>query len=500
MNGKITVVGGNNIITSNGGSISAMPRSGNMPSTYIPRPSDYRMSSKNVNTSSPSFTEKQIDCMKSSSLIRPLNSGAIPNMVRPNVGVSIGPSIENTYDMKNSFVADNMNGISSLGPSTLPKFQPSVAMPGSAANPIIQSFKPTQPTATMSPHMIQELSKWRRAQQAMFLSNAATVKGINFTHKVSQTPSWSAAPLTLGAVIRCTDVRPTSLAVESKLSNSIHPCLQSYSHSQLLKKAALIQKALLATASASASSEDPMAALPNKVSAKLRKRNLVSCSIPLLDLTDKYKRLKLQPRKDGKLLERNLRKSRITTCDSLNRKLKEINKSISSHSNDFFKFHRSRKTDVSRLARLVRDFIADKAKKKDKDEENAERARLAALRANDMVAYTALLEEKRNDRLKFLLDKTGDFMNQISGMIHDKRISDEGGISDTNLMLGGMNQSYYSSAHVKNESVKQPSILTGGHLKEYQLAGLQWLVSLYNNRLNGILADEMGLGKTASFP
>ena len=26
--------------------------------------------------------------------------------------------------------------------------------------------------------------------------------------------------------------------------------------------------------------------------------------------------------------------------------------------------------------------------------------------------------------------------------------------------------------------------------------GLNWLVSLYNNNLNGILADEMGLGKT----
>jgi SWI/SNF-related matrix-associated actin-dependent regulator of chromatin subfamily A protein 2/4 len=26
--------------------------------------------------------------------------------------------------------------------------------------------------------------------------------------------------------------------------------------------------------------------------------------------------------------------------------------------------------------------------------------------------------------------------------------------------------------------------------------GLEWLVSLYNNNLNGILADEMGLGKT----
>jgi ATP-dependent helicase STH1/SNF2 len=39
-------------------------------------------------------------------------------------------------------------------------------------------------------------------------------------------------------------------------------------------------------------------------------------------------------------------------------------------------------------------------------------------------------------------------------------------------------------------------MLDGGTLKEYQLKGLQWMVSLYNNRLNGILADEMGLGKT----
>jgi SNF2 family DNA or RNA helicase len=29
-----------------------------------------------------------------------------------------------------------------------------------------------------------------------------------------------------------------------------------------------------------------------------------------------------------------------------------------------------------------------------------------------------------------------------------------------------------------------------------QLKGLEWLVSLWNNNLNGILADEMGLGKT----
>lgn len=28
------------------------------------------------------------------------------------------------------------------------------------------------------------------------------------------------------------------------------------------------------------------------------------------------------------------------------------------------------------------------------------------------------------------------------------------------------------------------------------MMGLEWMISLYNNRLNGVLADEMGLGKT----
>ena len=42
----------------------------------------------------------------------------------------------------------------------------------------------------------------------------------------------------------------------------------------------------------------------------------------------------------------------------------------------------------------------------------------------------------------------------------------------------------------------QPSIITGTTLREYQLQGLNWMIHLYDNGINGILADEMGLGKT----
>lgn len=35
-----------------------------------------------------------------------------------------------------------------------------------------------------------------------------------------------------------------------------------------------------------------------------------------------------------------------------------------------------------------------------------------------------------------------------------------------------------------------------GELRDYQLKGVKWLISLYQNGVSGILADEMGLGKT----
>ena len=56
---------------------------------------------------------------------------------------------------------------------------------------------------------------------------------------------------------------------------------------------------------------------------------------------------------------------------------------------------------------------------------------------------------------------------------------------------------YYKITHsISDEVTTQPKMLKGGEMKGYQIYGLNWMVSLYNNNLNGILADEMGLGKT----
>ena len=43
---------------------------------------------------------------------------------------------------------------------------------------------------------------------------------------------------------------------------------------------------------------------------------------------------------------------------------------------------------------------------------------------------------------------------------------------------------------------ESPGYIKGGTMRDYQVAGLNWLISLHENGISGILADEMGLGKT----
>ena len=78
--------------------------------------------------------------------------------------------------------------------------------------------------------------------------------------------------------------------------------------------------------------------------------------------------------------------------------------------------------------------------------------------------------------------------NAVSNVIiRNTKITSVNSVSTSN----SISQSYFESTHRLNEKVMQPSLLKGGNLKEYQLEGLRWMVSLYNNNLNGILADEM---------
>ena len=46
----------------------------------------------------------------------------------------------------------------------------------------------------------------------------------------------------------------------------------------------------------------------------------------------------------------------------------------------------------------------------------------------------------------------------------------------------------------------QPSVIKNGTMREYQVQGLNWLIHLYDNGINGILADEMVRSCAITFP
>jgi ATP-dependent DNA helicase len=46
--------------------------------------------------------------------------------------------------------------------------------------------------------------------------------------------------------------------------------------------------------------------------------------------------------------------------------------------------------------------------------------------------------------------------------------------------------------------IQPKNLAEGCYLKDYQLEGVRWLASLYENGVSGILADEMGLGMYSS--
>ncbi|KAI4364388.1 hypothetical protein MLD38_020485 [Melastoma candidum] len=165
----------------------------------------------------------------------------------------------------------------------------------------------------------------------------------------------------------------------------------------------------------------------------------------------------------------------------------------------------------------------------------AEKLRFQALKADDQEAYLKMVKESKNERLTMLLEETNKLLVNLGAAVQrekDSKLTDgieklpdsEGDVTemdvsssgtpaellpedevnisesdqndDSNDLLEGQRQYNFAIHSIQEKVTEQPSMLQGGELRPYQLEGLQWMLSLFNNNLNGILADEMGLGKT----
>jgi ATP-dependent DNA helicase len=125
------------------------------------------------------------------------------------------------------------------------------------------------------------------------------------------------------------------------------------------------------------------------------------------------------------------------------------------------------------------------------------------------------------NQLDYLLDKASEYSNFIARDLeelqesmaqqaqleanHKKRKASSPNGSKKKAKGGAGAAEKLVSAHVKDAATRastkpifiQPANLSPDcTLKDYQLEGVRWLASLYENGVSGILADEMGLGKT----
>ncbi|KAG5519873.1 hypothetical protein PMAC_000150 [Pneumocystis sp. 'macacae'] len=214
-----------------------------------------------------------------------------------------------------------------------------------------------------------------------------------------------------------------------------------------------------------------------------------------------FRRMKKRSLKECRLTEALERQHRTNREQIQKQKQVSYLQGICSHGYDVIQKQKTLQAKIFKLGRSVLAYHSYIEKEESRRLERTAKQRLQALKADDEEAYLKLLDQAKDTRITHLLKQTNAYLDSLAQAV--KVQQNEFGSEEHDLLEDKENgeddkkADYYNVAHkIKEAIIEQPSLLLGGNLKEYQLKGLQWMVSLYNNRLNGILADEMGLGKT----
>ena len=220
-----------------------------------------------------------------------------------------------------------------------------------------------------------------------------------------------------------------------------------------------------------------------------------------------YRRLKKPTLREIKHTEKMERQNRMEREKKQKQKQNEHLTAIIQHGRDMLSERRALSSKQTKLGRAILAWHTNSEKEEQKLKERVAKERIKALKEDDEEAYMKLIDKQKDTRLTHLLQQTNQYLSALTSLVsaqqNDIGHGEVPAVSAEPLPEmevpdeDGDKIDYYHIAHRVEEPVAaQPSILTGGQLKDYQLKGLEWMVSLYNNKLNGILADEMGLGKT----
>ena len=223
-----------------------------------------------------------------------------------------------------------------------------------------------------------------------------------------------------------------------------------------------------------------------------------------------YRRMKKQSLREARITEKLEKQQREARDTREKKKHTDYLTTVLAHAREISTAALNQRQKMQKLGRMMLVQHQNIEKEEQKRVERTAKQRLQALKSNDEEAYLALLDQAKDTRITHLLKQTDGFLTQLATSVKEqqrKAAERYGGDADDFVDDDSDDEEeeeqdtrkidYYAVAHrIKEEVYRQPSILVGGTLKEYQLKGLQWMISLYNNNLNGILADEMGLGKT----
>ncbi|KAJ5512317.1 HAS subgroup [Penicillium fimorum] len=230
-----------------------------------------------------------------------------------------------------------------------------------------------------------------------------------------------------------------------------------------------------------------------------------------------HRRMKKQSLREARITEKLEKQQRDARESREKKKQYDQLQAILNHSADLANASVQQRARSQKLGRMMISHHQHMEREEQRRVERTAKQRLQALKANDEETYLKLLGQAKDSRISHLLKQTDNFLKQLAASVKeqqrnlanrygeahdyddesDQEIADSENEGDNHTATGKKKVDYYAVAHRINEEVTtQPDMLVGGTLKEYQIKGLQWMISLYNNNLNGILADEMGLGKT----